>query len=69
MWDDDRQINVGRVVSTPQQWAPGIQGIYPPMSTITGLLPGASDTTRDNGMQLVVADRPFSDAASVPPSP
>ena len=50
MWDDDRQINVGRVVSTPQQWAPGIQGIYPPMNNISGLLGGSSNASRQNGL-------------------
>jgi hypothetical protein len=64
MWDDDRQINVGRVASSSQQWAPGVQGIYPPMSNIASLLGGSSDTSRQNGMKLVIGDRPFSDNAS-----
>jgi hypothetical protein len=64
IWDDDRQINFGRVVSTPQQWAPGISGIYPPMNNLSGVFPTSSDTSRQNGMKLVIAERPFSDNAS-----
>jgi hypothetical protein len=70
MWDADLQINVGRVVSTPQQWAPGVQGVYPPLSNISGLRPGTSDLTRQDTIQnLVITGRPFSDSASVPPPP
>lgn len=69
MWDEDRQINVGRVVSTPRQWAPGIQGIYSPMSNISSLSSPNSDPAVARGMSLAITGRPFSDNASVPPPP
>jgi hypothetical protein len=60
IWDEDvpANIHVGRVAAAPQQWAPGIQGLYPPMDTITGLRPGISDPSRQVTLRLWIGSRP-----------
>jgi hypothetical protein len=68
MWDADRNIQVGRVAPAAQQWAPGIVGVYPPMSTITNLLARTGDPTRQATIQsLQIVARPFRDDARPPP--
>jgi hypothetical protein len=43
---------VGRVVPTSQRWTPRGQGIYPPMSNISGLVGGSFDPSRQPTLQL-----------------
>ncbi len=59
MWDEDADTHaqVGRVVSTPQQWAPGIQGIYSPMDSLS--VGGVDDPARQPSVLLRVSSRPF----------
>jgi hypothetical protein len=54
-------IEVGRITSTTQQWPGGIQGIYSPLSNISGLWSGITDPAHAfNIHNVVVSSRPFS---------
>ena len=59
MWDEDADTHaqVGRVVSTSEQWAPGIQGIYPPMDSLSVAF--VTDPARQPSVLLRVTSRPF----------
>ena len=50
----------GRVVSTPRTWAPGITGLYSPLTRIPGILVLPNDPNRQNVAQSVrLFTRPF----------
>ena len=67
-WNANLAISLGRVVSTPRQWPGGLQGIYSPLSNVSGLLAGTSDTSRQVTIQnLRITTRPFRDDAVPPP--
>lgn len=62
------EMLVIRVVSTPRQWAPGVNGVYSPMASLPGIPPDASNNPfipRD----VVVTARPYQDNATPPPPP
>ncbi|HKQ30547.1 MAG TPA: hypothetical protein VJS66_04605, partial [Burkholderiales bacterium] len=49
IWDNTHRIHwVGRHVSTPQQWLPGMHGNYSPLFDLTNLLSKSGDTSRQN---------------------
>ncbi len=51
---------VGRVVSTPRTWAPGITGLYSPLTSIPGILVFPNNPNRQNVAQSVrLFTRPF----------
>ncbi len=58
IWDGDKSVHVGRVVTTPQQWEPGVQGIYPPLTDISALVGGSTDVARNPTLQLAITTRP-----------
>lgn len=60
IYDAGTVIEVGRVVSTPQQWPGGAQGIYSPLANISGLWSGITDPEHPwNIHNVVVGSRPF----------
>ena len=60
MYDVGTVIEVGRVVSTSQQWPGGVQGIYSPLDNISGRWSGITDTANAwNIHNVVVSSRPF----------
>lgn len=69
MWDNDHHIIwLGRIVSTPQQWFPGMLGNYSPLYDLSGLMTRTSDTSRHETIQdLEIVARPFRDDAHPPP--
>lgn len=62
IYDVGTVIEVGRVVSTSQQWPGGVQGIYSPLDNISGLWSGITDPANAwNIHNVVVSSRPFPD--------
>ena len=60
MYDVGTVIEVGRVVSTSQQWPGGVQGDHPPLDNISRLWSGITDTANAwNIHNVVVSSRPF----------
>lgn len=60
------EVLVIRVVSTPRQWRPGVNGVYSPWASLPGIPADALNNTfipRD----VVVTARPFRDNATPPP--
>jgi len=52
--------HIGRVMSTPRTWAPGITGIYSPLERIPNILVFPNDPARQNVAQSVrLFARPF----------
>jgi len=65
MWTADRDIFMGRNVSTARQWLPGLTGNYSPLFDISHLLAGTSDASRmDTINSMSVGTRPFRDDAA-----
>ena len=57
---NNTSMHVGRVVSTPRTWEPGITGIYSPLERIPRALTLPDDPTRQNVAQSVrLFGRPF----------
>lgn len=71
LWNNEqRAILFGRMVSTAQDWLPGMTGTYSPLFDLSRLLAGTSDTSRQDTIQdLVIVARPFRDNATPPTSP
>ena len=69
MFQPDRKMTLGRVVSTPRQWTNSpLNGIWSPLSDVTTLMPTTSDTTRNHQLEtLWISTRPFTDNAMPPP--
>jgi len=62
MYDVGVVVEVGRIVSAPRQWEPGVQGIYSPLSNISGLWSGITDPANAwNIHNVVVTSRPFAE--------
>jgi len=57
---NNTSTHIGRVLSTPRTWAPGITGIYSPLERIPSILVFPNDPTRQNVAQSVrLFGRPF----------
>ena len=65
IWNDDNQsIFLGRIASTSQQWLPGLQGVYSPLSDVSALLGGNADpAVRSTINSMAISKRPFRDDA------
>lgn len=68
LWGRDNiELIVIRVLSTPQQWRPGVSGIYAPLRSL-GYLGNSSVTDRSFTVPgIIVTTRPFRDDAVPPP--
>jgi len=73
LWNSEhRGILLGRMVSTPQTWMPGMTGTWSPLFDLSKLISGSSqDAERQATIQeLSIVARPFRDNATPPtPSP
>lgn len=68
LWTADRDIMMGRHVSTARQWSPQFNGNYSPLFNISTLLAGTSDASRmDTINSMSVGSRPFRDDATAGP--
>jgi hypothetical protein len=70
-WDEHGFVRVGRVVPTAQQWEPGNNSIYSPLSEVAQFSPvttGRFTRTEHSIQSLSVAARPFSDEARPTPA-
>lgn len=65
MFDPDRKMTGGRIVSTPRQWTgSALNGIWSPLTDMTSLMSTTSDTTRNHRLEtLWISTRPFTDNA------
>jgi hypothetical protein len=71
MWSevgDDREVALGRIVSTPRTWFPGMHGIYSHFFGLSQLIGQPSASRQDTINSMVIVARPFADDAR-PPSP
>ncbi len=67
LWNDRLgAMWTARVVSTPQQWLPGLQGTYSPLIDIAPLR-GGNATNPASIDSMVIGTRPFRDDARPPP--
>jgi hypothetical protein len=62
----DPTMLLGRIVSTPIEWVPGVlTGVYSPLQNVTSLMTTTSDTTRNHRIdRVVISTRPFADNAT-----
>lgn len=64
MWTDEPDIRIGRIVSTPRQWAGNIFGVYSQLFDLSALIGGNADPARRSTINsMVIGTRPFRDDA------
>jgi hypothetical protein len=64
MWTDDPDIRIGRIVSTPRQWAANIFGTHSQLFDLSALIGANADPAqRSTVNSLVINTRPFRDDA------
>lgn len=68
MWVGDRDLHIGRMVSTPRQWTADVHGIYSHLFDLSRLKGGTSDTSRQSRIEnMQILARPFRDDAHASP--
>jgi hypothetical protein len=64
MWTDDPDIRIGRIVSTPRQWAANIFGTHSQLFDLSALIGANADPARSSTINsMVIGARPFRDDA------
>ncbi|MET0657620.1 MAG: hypothetical protein ABW110_05615 [Steroidobacteraceae bacterium] len=58
-WRDNDFAIVGDIVSTPQNWPGGLQGIYSPTSTLPGVMRNFAPTRNHTLLDFSISARPF----------
>jgi hypothetical protein len=67
MWNDQPDIRMGRIVSTPRQWTANNFGSYSQLFDLSHLMSGFDPTRQQTINNIVITTRPFRDDAR--PSP